>query len=970
MLHTILLSIFTILHLTSAKVEFSEQQQNLRIGAVFRAKEDAHLVAAFNYSLHWLHEHHNNFLFVPSAANANKNNENDGGIGTVIGYMELLEDPEDYYELLEKACRLINERDVHALIGPAHLHQSELLADLSAKLKVPFFSLTDPLAHHFLNPSDGNLIKANADADGNGAESVRQTAAEEEIGHIEMFPHTQLFEAIIDLIKYWRWSRVIVVYRQPERIRRLAIFWESDALASIRFHLVNIEHGDFLSAAKLVKELEDCGEVTNRHQQGQCSEFSRLLLDMDPQDTHQFLLAALKVGLVELKHWFLTTSLDMRHMDMELFRHNHAHFVGLDPVDTHLRSPSFSANKQLPDFDEFKQYIRAHVNAIGPSTTNSGGLKMSEATLLFDAVYLMARQWSMPNNNNSSGSTGAAAARCASGQHAHRPSKFGVQIARQLRQNANIHGISGQLDRLNSYNNNNRASSTNFTFRINLLGYTGHIDDIGYWESSAVAPILNMSDNSRAQLRRNVKVSNELKPRFRVTTILERPYVMLRTNVDHNDNHQDAHEQQNAKFEGFCIDLLAELAQDLGFTYTIHVVRDNKYGKDNGNNSWDGMIGELLRGEADMVMAPFTANFRRAEVVDFTKPFLSLGISILYRIPEDYQPDIFSFLNPLSLEIWLCILLSICGITFGMYLVANVTPYEWNLNFSCCTAHQPHPAAQFSTVSGATAPTSSSAAAGGAASKKGSITHIQLSNNYSFWNTLWYVMSTMLKGGCDFGPRAVSTRAYTANLAAVLTVSRPHIPIRNIDDLANQTDISYGTINGGSTMQFFQESKIEAHAKMWARMRRMGDVFVRNNREGVEKVLRERYAYLMESSSLEYEVQQNCNLTQIGGVLGSKGYGIALQKNSEWTDRISRQILLYQKRGIIAMKKTKWWRSKGASCHGVGSSVKQQRISLNLHNVSGLFVILSMGLLFSVFIVCVEFYARKRENQNNKTNGH
>lgn len=80
-------------------------------------------------------------------------------------------------------------------------------------------------------------------------------------------------------------------------------------------------------------------------------------------------------------------------------------------------------------------------------------------------------------------------------------------------------------------------------------------------------------------------------------------------------------------------------------------------------------------------------------------------------------------------------------------------------------------------------------------------------------------MSTMLKGGCDFGPRAVSTRvlggtwwmftlvivsAYTANLAAVLTVSRPHIPIRSLDDLANQSSISYGTIRDGSTMQFFQ----------------------------------------------------------------------------------------------------------------------------------------------------------------------
>jgi hypothetical protein len=56
------------------------------------------------------------------------------------------------------------------------------------------------------------------------------------------------------------------------------------------------------------------------------------------------------------------------------------------------------------------------------------------------------------------------------------------------------------------------------------------------------------------------------------------------------------------------------------------------------------------------------------------------------------------------------------------------------------------------------------------------------------------------------------------------------------------------------------------------------DVFVKNNAKGVERVLVDNYAFLMESSSLEYEVQQNCNLTQIGGVLGSKGYGIALQK--------------------------------------------------------------------------------------------
>ena len=79
-------------------------------------------------------------------------------------------------------------------------------------------------------------------------------------------------------------------------------------------------------------------------------------------------------------------------------------------------------------------------------------------------------------------------------------------------------------------------------------------------------------------------------------------------------------------------------------------------------------------------------------------------------------------------------------------------------------------------------------------------------------------------------------------------------------------------------MQFFQESKIPNHRKMWNYMKNR-NVFVGSNREGVERVISENYAYLMESSSLEYETQQNCNLTQIGGVLGSKGYGIALKKS-------------------------------------------------------------------------------------------
>lgn len=39
------------------------------------------------------------------------------------------------------------------------------------------------------------------------------------------------------------------------------------------------------------------------------------------------------------------------------------------------------------------------------------------------------------------------------------------------------------------------------------------------------------------------------------------------------------------------------------------------------------------------------------------------------------------------------------------------------------------------------------------------------------------------------------------------------------------------------------------------------------------------FAFLMESTSIEYVVERNCDLTQIGGMLDSKGYGIAMRQS-------------------------------------------------------------------------------------------
>lgn len=69
---------------------------------------------------------------------------------------------------------------------------------------------------------------------------------------------------------------------------------------------------------------------------------------------------------------------------------------------------------------------------------------------------------------------------------------------------------------------------------------------------------------------------------------------------------------------------------------------------------------------------------------------------------------------------------------------------------------------------------------------------------------------------------------------------------------------------------------IETYKKMWRFMEnKKPSVFVPTYEEGIQRVLQGDYAFLMESTMLDYIVQRDCNLTQIGGLLDSKGYGIA-----------------------------------------------------------------------------------------------
>lgn len=140
-------------------------------------------------------------------------------------------------------------------------------------------------------------------------------------------------------------------------------------------------------------------------------------------------------------------------------------------------------------------------------------------------------------------------------------------------------------------------------------------------------------------------------------------------------------------------------------------------------------------------------------------------------------------------------------------------------------------------------------------------------------------ISTRMVSGMWWFFSLILLSSYTANLAAFLTKENMETTISSAEDLAKQSKIKYGAVSGGSTLSFFKESNFSTYQRMWAAMESARpSVFTKSNQEGVERVSKGKrgYAFLMESTSIEYEVERNCDLTQIGGLLDSKGYGIAM----------------------------------------------------------------------------------------------
>jgi len=703
---------------------------------------------------------------------------------------------------------------------------------------------------------------------------------------ISVQPHPSLLgRAYADFVKKANWKSAIVLYETEEglvRLQELLKLPKTFAGFKITLRQLTPDTTDYRPLLKEIKKSEE----------------TRIVLDCDYDKIATILAQADELSLLTDYHNYLVTSLDVDKINLDAYVHHNVNITGFRLID--------------PDSSAVHQYLKKFPNS-GEGKEN---YLFTENAFVHDAVRVYAKAL---NDLDSLQEMEIQPLSCDDGQ----PWEDGEKVLGYIKEVEYV-GLTGEI----------KFDSEGFRrkFPLDLMEKVrNRLKKTAIWtEAGGVNYTLTATEMIGQAV---MKLQNKT---LRIVTTTNDPYVMHKLFDPMPSPEALQRMSFEEKYEGFCIELIKELAKEVKFKYKFYLVEGGGYGSFK-NGRWTGMIADLRSQKADMAVIDMSITSIRQTAVDFTMPYMSTGVGILYKKKKPPPPNPFSFLQPLSIEVWIYTTTAYLGVSIVLFLLGRISPYEWEDN------------------------------------GEGSAT-----NQWTISNALWFGIGSFLCQGCDLLPKTISTRtvaimwwfftlimmsSYTANLAAFLTASKMSSPVNSAEDLAKQTKIKYGTYCCGSTNSFFRGSTIPTYQKLNAFMESAKpSVYTSGNSAGIDRVMKEDglYAFFMEAAAIEYHIERTCELRQLGGLLDSKGYGIALPKDSPYTSAISQGVIKLIETGKVLEIKKKWWEKErgGGACNEEGGADDGQ---MGVEALAGLYAMLIGGMLLAAMVAVCEFAWRKRK---------
>ncbi|XP_029728977.2 uncharacterized protein LOC109415021 isoform X2 [Aedes albopictus] len=334
---------------------------------------------------------------------------------------------------------------------------------------------------------------------------------------------------------------------------------------------------------------------------------------------------------------------------------------------------------------------------------------------------------------------------------------------------------------------------------------------------------------------------------------------------------------------------------------------------------WNGIIGDLVTGSADITFAPLSVSRERARVIDFSIPFFHGGVSLLAAPQTNPDVPLLAFLLPFSPELWIAIFTSL-----NVTAVA-VAIYEWLSPFGL------NPWGR------------------------------QRSKNFSMSSALWVMWGLLCGHLVAFkapkswpnkflinvwgGFSVIFVASYTANIAALIAGLFFHNEAGSYSGPLLQQRI--GAPIATATEYYVQQSdKI-----LWEHMKKYQLTSIE---EGIERLKNGTIDLLMaDSPILDYyrATDQGCSFQKVGDTYIDDSYAIGMTKGFPLKETISALISKYSSDGYLDILTAKWYGS--LACFKLDREIGQPK-PLGVAAVAGVFLLLGLGMILGLLILIFE----------------
>ncbi|KAF8657769.1 hypothetical protein HU200_059929 [Digitaria exilis] len=465
--------------------------------------------------------------------------------------------------------------------------------------------------------------------------------------------------------------------------------------------------------------------------------------------------------------------------------------------------------------------------------------------------------------------------------------------------------------------------------KTSFIGMTGTFRIQDWKLVSTSYKIINVVDQDRKVVglwTPGFKISGNLKKKADLYTIIwpggsdkvPRGWLLpanktLRIGVPYKPGFGEFIQFTKGKATGFCARVFEEVIHALPYEVPIHYEEFGD-GKGESNGTYDSLVYKVYLNEFDVVVGDITILANRSLYVDFTLPYTESGVRMLVPVRDRRQKTAWTFLKPLSADLWLGTGAFFVFTGFIVWFIEHRTNPEFR---------------------------------GPPASQIGSTFYFSFStlvfahrerivNNLSRIAVVFWLFVVL-----------ILQQSYTASLSSILTVEQLQPTVTNLDEV----------ISRGDNVGYLNDSFLPGLLK-WLKINESKLIPFNSPEEYNDALSTGRVAVIVdEIPYLKLFLSKYChNYTMVGPTYKFDGFGYAFPRGSPLTPEISRGILELASNGTMAELEKELYGD--TVCPDKNDS--QTSSSLTLHSFLGLFIITgASSLLALVLHVGITLYSNR-----------